>query len=87
MSDIPAHELYSLLVPLAQERLIVPRACVAEVVTWQAPEKMEGAPPWYLGTIHWSGRRTRPPAFAGASLPGIPNPSSTSTSPISLSGA
>ena len=56
MNDVPAHELYSLLVPLAQERLIVPRACVAEVVTWQAPEKMEGAPPWYLGTIHWSGR-------------------------------
>ena len=56
MNDVLAHELYSLLVPLAQERLIVPRACVAEVVTWQAPEKMEGAPPWYLGTIHWSGR-------------------------------
>ena len=44
MSEVLAHELYSLLVPLAQERLIVPRACVAEVVTWQAPEKMEGAP-------------------------------------------
>ena len=26
MSDVPSHELYSLLVPLAQERLIVPRA-------------------------------------------------------------
>lgn len=51
-----SHELYSLLIPLAQERLIVPRACVAEVVTWQAPEAVEGTPPWYLGTIHWSGR-------------------------------
>jgi len=56
MTDIPAHELYGLLVPLAQERLIVPRACVAEVVTWQAPVPMEGAPPWHLGTLHWSGR-------------------------------
>jgi chemosensory pili system protein ChpC len=56
MNDVSATELYSLLIPLAQERLIVPRACVAEVVTWQAPEKMTGAPPWYLGTIHWSGR-------------------------------
>jgi chemosensory pili system protein ChpC len=56
MNDVSANELYSLLIPLAQERLIVPRACVAEVVTWQAPEKMEGTPPWYLGTIHWSGR-------------------------------
>ena len=56
MNEVPTSELYSLLIPLAHERLIVPRACVAEVVTWQAPEKMEGAPPWHLGTIHWSGR-------------------------------
>jgi chemosensory pili system protein ChpC len=56
MNEVPTNELYSLLIPLAQERLIVPRACVAEVVTWQAPAMMEGAPPWYLGTIHWSGR-------------------------------
>jgi chemosensory pili system protein ChpC len=56
MNDPHFNELYSLLVPLAHERLIVPRACVAEVITWQAPEKMEGAPPWHLGTIHWSGR-------------------------------
>ena len=55
-TDVPAHELYSLLIPLAQERLIVPRACVAEVVTWQTPERVEGVPPWYLGTINWSGR-------------------------------
>lgn len=55
-NDFPTNELFSLLVPLAEERLIVPRACVAEVVTWQAPEPMEGAPPWYLGTISWSGR-------------------------------
>ena len=56
MNETDTHELYSLLIPLAQERLIVPRACVAEDVTWQAPEKMPGTPPWYLGTIQWSGR-------------------------------
>src|SRR5512138_352954 len=66
MSEVPSHELYSLLVPLAQERLIVPRACVAEVVTWQQPEKMEGAPPWYLGTIHWSGRAVPVISFEAA---------------------
>jgi chemosensory pili system protein ChpC len=65
MSDIPSNELYSLLVPLAHERLIVPRACVAEVITWQAPEKMEGAPPWHLGTIHWSGRPVPVISFEG----------------------
>ena len=56
MNEISSHELYALLVPLTEERLIVPRACVAEVVTWQQPDKMEGAPAWYLGTISWNGR-------------------------------
>ena len=36
-------ELYSLLVPLSEERLIVPRACVAEVVRYSAPEQEAGA--------------------------------------------
>jgi chemosensory pili system protein ChpC len=74
MSDIPAHELYSLLVPLVQERLIVPRACVAEVVTWQAPEKMQGAPSWYMGTIHWSGRPVPVISFEAVCGQSLPTP-------------
>jgi chemosensory pili system protein ChpC len=54
--SITSDELYSLLVPLADERLILPRACIAEVVTWQQPERVTNAPLWYLGTIQWSGR-------------------------------
>jgi chemosensory pili system protein ChpC len=49
-------ELYGLLVPLADERLIVPRACVAEVLTWQTPQQIEDVPPWYLGDIKWNAR-------------------------------
>jgi hypothetical protein len=30
-------EIYSLLVPLTDGRLIVPRACVAEVIGFQVP--------------------------------------------------
>jgi chemosensory pili system protein ChpC len=66
MNDVAATELYSLLVPLTEERLIVPRACVAEVITWQAPEPMEGTPPWYLGTIHWTGRQVPVISFEAA---------------------
>ena len=40
MENIPVTELYSLLIPLADERLIVPRASVAEVISYQAPEEM-----------------------------------------------
>ena len=42
-------EIYSLLVPLVDGRLIVPRACVAEVIGFQTPSEMTGAPPWYIG--------------------------------------
>ncbi|MEM9172144.1 MAG: chemotaxis protein CheW [Pseudomonadota bacterium] len=51
-----AEELYSLLVPLSEDRLIVPRACVAEVVRLSTPQHLSGAPEWLLGHLNWSGR-------------------------------
>ncbi|HEX2138852.1 MAG TPA: chemotaxis protein CheW [Woeseiaceae bacterium] len=59
-------ELYSLLVPLAEDRLIVPRACVVEVVRYTAPERPGGSEPWMLGTINWSGRELPLVSFEGA---------------------
>ena len=52
-------ELYSLLIPLRNERLLVPRMCVAEVIAFADTEKREDAdaPDWLLGTVDWSGRR------------------------------
>jgi chemosensory pili system protein ChpC len=56
MQDNFSDELYGLLIPLAEERLLLPRVTVAEVITWQQPEKVENTPPWHLGTIQWNGR-------------------------------
>ena len=50
-------ELYSLLVPLNQERLILPRACVAEVVRYAPLHTEEALPPWFRGHIAWNGRQ------------------------------
>ncbi len=61
-----AEELYSLLVPLWEDRLIVPRACVAEVVRFTAPEQQEGAHDWMLGTVIWNGRPLPVVSFEGA---------------------
>ena len=61
-----SEETYCLLVPLAEERLLVPRACVSEVINYQVPLPMEGAPPWYLGTIAWGGRRIPLMSFEAA---------------------
>ena len=53
------NELYSLLIPLRGERLLVPRICVAEVIAFaDTPDRPEGdVPPWFVGTVEWSGRR------------------------------
>ena len=59
-------EIYCLLVPLADERLLVPRSCVTEVINYQAPTPMEGAPPWYLGTVAWGGRQVPLVSFEAA---------------------
>jgi chemosensory pili system protein ChpC len=68
-------EIYSLLIPLGEGRLIVPRACVAEVVGFQVPSEMTGAPPWYIGTVPWSGKAVPLVSFEGACGQTIPAPS------------
>ena len=49
-------EVYCVLIPLAEGRLLLPRSCVAEVVAYAPPVSMPGAPAWYLGTVPWSAR-------------------------------
>ena len=73
MSDA-ALELYSLLVPLAEDRLIVPRACVVEVVRFSKPETEAGAQTWLLGTVNWNGRRLPVVSFEGALGKEVPAP-------------
>jgi len=58
-------ELYSLLVPLSEDRLIVPRACVAEVVRFIQPEHAAGSESWLLGTVTWNGRALPVVSFEG----------------------
>ncbi len=65
-------EIYSLLIPLVDGRLIIPRSCVAEVIGFQAPSQMTGAPPWYIGTLSWNGRQVPLVSFEGACGQNIP---------------
>jgi chemosensory pili system protein ChpC len=61
-----SQELYSLLIPLSEDRLIVPRACVAEVVRFSAPEQEAGAHDWMMGSVNWNGRQLPVVSFEGA---------------------
>jgi len=67
-------ELYSLLIPLAEDRLIVPRACVVEVVRFSNPDHEAGAHPWMLGTVNWNGRQLPVMSFEGALGKAVPAP-------------
>lgn len=64
-------ELYSLLIPLRTERLLVPRMCVAEVIAFVDADRRrdEGLPDWLLGTIEWNGRRVPVVSFDRAESP------------------
>jgi chemosensory pili system protein ChpC len=48
--------LHSLLVPLAGRRLILPRACVDEVIGLGRFRLREQEPDWLLGDVSWSER-------------------------------
>lgn len=50
-------ELYSLLVPLREGRLLLPRSCVAEVVRYHPPQPVARAPGWLRGLLNWNDRR------------------------------
>lgn len=50
---VVAEELYSLLVPLGKERLIVPRSCIAEVVRYAAAPVEGQHAPWIYGMTQW----------------------------------
>jgi len=63
-------ELYSLLIPLQGERLLVPRACVAEIIPFTEPDR-PGAngelPAWFRGSISWNGRQVPVVSFEAMS--------------------
>jgi len=67
-------ELYSLLIPLREERLLVPRICVAEVIAFVETQSVIGddVPDWYLGTIDWNGRALPVISFDGTRTEDLP---------------
>lgn len=65
-------ELYSLLIPLRDERLIVPRACVAEVVRYSPTTAAATDNGWLRDTIAWRDKPVTVVAFEA--LLGMPLP-------------
>lgn len=58
-------EVYSLLIPYAGGKLILPRLSVAEVTGYLRPRPVRGAPAWLLGMITWQGQEIPLVSFEG----------------------
>ncbi len=56
MAELP-REIRGLMIPVANGRLLLPNATVAEVMTYSAPERQDNAPDWLLGMVTWRGWR------------------------------
>ncbi len=55
MSQAVIKEVRSVLIPLGDRQLLLPNAVVAEVMDYQSPDPVEGAPEWFLGNMAWRG--------------------------------
>ncbi len=72
MNAATSDELYSLMIPLTDDRLILPRTCIAEVIAWRQPDVVPNTPKWYLGTIEWNERVVPVISFEAACGKSIP---------------
>ncbi|MGA9851531.1 MAG: chemotaxis protein CheW [Gammaproteobacteria bacterium] len=58
-------EIYSLLIPFAGGKLILPRLSVAEVMGYTRPRPVRGTPAWLMGLINWQGQEIPLVSFEG----------------------
>ena len=54
MSDT-AQIIRGVLIQVADARLLLPNATIAEVLSYADPDRVENAPDWLLGRIRWRG--------------------------------
>jgi chemosensory pili system protein ChpC len=69
MSDSP-DTLNCLIVPLAEQHMLLPQHVVAEVLTQQFSRQVPGAPPWLTGVVEW--RNEQVPVVSMETLMGTP---------------
>lgn len=65
-------EIYSLLVPLGEERLLIPRSNVMEVSALKPLDVYNGAVPWLLGSMEWENAMVPVISFEGTCGEDVP---------------
>ncbi len=62
-------DLRGVLIQVTGGRLLLPNACIAEILSVADPEPISGAPDWLLGRIRWRGWQV--PLVAFSTLAGL----------------
>ena len=57
MQSIPDQIIRGVLIQVANARLLLPNATIAEVLSYSYPEPIADAPDWLLGRTRWRGWR------------------------------
>ena len=57
-------DIRAVLIQTEAARLLLPNATISEVLSYAAPDPVDDAPEWLLGTIRWRGWRLPLVAFA-----------------------
>ena len=60
----------ALLLSLSKGHVLLPYSVVEEIISWQEPTPVSGAPDWLLGTVPW--RRWHLPVISAERLAGDP---------------
>ena len=58
-------EVYSLLIPFAGGKMIVPRVSITEVTGFLRPKAVRNAPDWLMGLINWNNHEIPLISFEG----------------------
>lgn len=66
------NEVYSLLIPLIERQLLIPRSNVMEVASLNTLENNPGSVPWMLGSMEWEGSLIPVVSFEGLCGDDIP---------------
>lgn len=53
--ETQVEQMRAVLMALPRGKLMLPNTTVSEIMTYAAPEAVEGKPEWFLGVIHWKG--------------------------------
>ncbi|HEC29769.1 MAG TPA: chemotaxis protein CheW [Gammaproteobacteria bacterium] len=46
----------SLIIPLKHDKLLLPNASLAEIITYTSPDPIDGSPEWCAGILTWRGQ-------------------------------